>query len=114
MKHFQAGLVAIALRAHTRSLSLKISGGRSPAREAREEKQSRDFLATVLRSSTFKSSNQPPPNPVVRSRSTPRRGLVSGGRLAVERDSTKGAKHPKVCVFLVFCHKMFRPGEKCF
>ena len=82
------------MRSHTRSLSLKINGGRSPAREAREERQSRDLIAKVLRTSKSSSLHKPPPpTNVYRSRSTPRRGSrVEGKELAFERDILIGAK----------------------
>jgi hypothetical protein len=89
---FQAGLVAISLRAHTRSLSLKISDGRSPIREAREQKQSRDLVASVIRASKSSFSYRPPVT-VFRSRSTPRRVTRAGGReLPMEKESSMGAR----------------------
>ena len=78
--------MAISLRAHTRSLSLKIGDGTSPAREAREQKHSRDLVANVLRSSKSSSSFRPPVT-AFRSRSTPKRGTRAGGKeMAVEKE----------------------------
>jgi hypothetical protein len=83
--------VAISLRSHTRSLSLKISGGRSPAREAREEKQSHDLVASVLRSAKSSSSHKLVSSNVSRSRSTPARMAKTVVRqLAADRQNFTG------------------------
>ena len=85
--------MAISLRSHTRSLSLKISGGRSPAREAREEKQSHDLVSSVLRSAKSSSLYKPSFSNVSRSRSTPRRVSRAGGReLAADRETATGSQ----------------------
>ena len=110
----QAGLVAISLRAHTRSLSSKISDGRSPTREAREQRHSCDLVADVLRAS--KSLSYGPSLTVFRSRSAPRREMRAGSReLAVEKEKLMGAKPVSIMTLCDTCYTShtLSPQQKC-